>query len=66
MGKLGGFLEIERVGQPERDPRERVGDYREFLVAKPQEELAAESAGHEFEDGESTGGEGFVATERAA
>ena len=31
MGKLGGFLKYRRVEQPERDPRERVGDYREFM-----------------------------------
>jgi glutamate synthase (NADPH/NADH) small chain len=31
MGKLGGFLKYQRVEQPERDPRERVGDYREFM-----------------------------------
>ena len=35
-------------------------DYKRALA-----ELA-EDQGHEFEDGESTGGEGFVATERAA
>jgi glutamate synthase (NADPH/NADH) small chain len=33
MGKLGGFLKYDRVEQPERDPRERVGDYREFMGA---------------------------------
>ena len=31
MGKLGGFLKYGRVEQPERDPGERVGDYREFM-----------------------------------
>ena len=31
MGKLGGFLKYPRIEQPERDPRERVGDYREFM-----------------------------------
>ena len=31
MGKLGGFLKYRRVEQPERDPRERVGDFREFM-----------------------------------
>ncbi len=31
MGKLGGFLKFRRVEQPERDPLERVGDYREFM-----------------------------------
>src|ERR671927_1347344 len=31
MGKLGGFLEITRVDPPERDPRSRTADYREFV-----------------------------------
>jgi glutamate synthase (NADPH) small chain len=31
MGKLGGFLKYRRVEQPERDPGERVGDFREFM-----------------------------------
>ena len=31
MGKLGGFLKYRRIEQPERDPRERVGDFREFM-----------------------------------
>ena len=39
MGKLGGFLEVERAGQPERDPRERIGDYREFVNTLPVEGL---------------------------
>jgi glutamate synthase (NADPH) small chain len=39
MGKIGGFLEIQRVGQPERDPHERVRDYREFVHTLPAEGL---------------------------
>ena len=39
MGKLGGFLEVERVAQPERDPRERINDYREFVNTLPVEGL---------------------------
>jgi len=35
MGKLGGFLEVERAGQPERDPGQRIGDYREFVHTLP-------------------------------
>src|ERR687893_2808554 len=35
MGKPGGFLEIVRAAQPERDPRERVADYREFVETLP-------------------------------
>ena len=31
MGKIGGFLEITRVEQPERDPQRRTGDFREFV-----------------------------------
>jgi glutamate synthase (NADPH/NADH) small chain len=39
MGKLGGFLQIERHGIPQRDPRERAQDYKEFLLTRPTEEL---------------------------
>ena len=39
MGKLGGFLQIERHGIPQRDPRERAHDYKEFLLTRPVEEL---------------------------
>ena len=39
MGKLGGFLDIERVAAPERDPAVRVGDYREFVNQLPDGEL---------------------------
>jgi glutamate synthase (NADPH/NADH) small chain len=39
MGKLGGFLEVERVGQPERDPAQRVSDYHEFVHTLPEEGL---------------------------
>ena len=35
MGKLGGFLQIERHGIPQRDPRERAHDYHEFLLTRP-------------------------------
>jgi glutamate synthase (NADPH/NADH) small chain len=35
MGKIRGFLEFQRVAQPERDPRERIGDYREFAGTLP-------------------------------
>jgi glutamate synthase (NADPH) small chain len=44
MGKLGGFLEIERVEQPERDPRVRVGDYREFMQTLPVAGLREQGA----------------------
>ncbi|HTU15110.1 MAG TPA: glutamate synthase subunit beta [Solirubrobacterales bacterium] len=44
MGKLGGFLEIERVGIPYRDAKERVGDYSEFVVQRSDEEVAEQGA----------------------
>ncbi len=44
MGKLGGFLEIERHGPPQRDPAERVRDYHEFVLPRPVEELREQGA----------------------
>ncbi len=44
MGKLRGFLEFERQENPERDPRERVGDYREFVGTLPLVELQQQGA----------------------
>ncbi len=44
MGKLGGFLQIERHGIPYRDADERAHDYREFLVTRPTEELREQGA----------------------
>ena len=44
MGKLGGFLQIERHGIPYRDPDERARDYREFLITRPTEELREQGA----------------------
>ncbi len=44
MGKLGGFLQIERHGIPYRDPDERARDYREFLLTRPTEELREQGA----------------------
>jgi glutamate synthase (NADPH) small chain len=44
MGKLGAFLQIQRVGVPERDPHERVGDFREFVLQRPDHELALQGA----------------------
>jgi glutamate synthase (NADPH/NADH) small chain len=44
MGKPGGFLEIVRAAQPERDPRQRVGDYREFVETLPAEGLREQGA----------------------
>jgi glutamate synthase (NADPH) small chain len=44
MGKLGGFLQIERHGIPYRDSVERAHDYREFLLTRPVEELRDQGA----------------------
>jgi glutamate synthase (NADPH/NADH) small chain len=44
MGKLGGFLQIERRGIPQRDPVERAHDYREFQLTRPVEELQEQGA----------------------
>jgi glutamate synthase (NADPH) small chain len=44
MGELGAFLKVQRVGVPERDPRERVGDYKEFVKQRPDTELALQGA----------------------
>ena len=44
MGKLGGFLKVERHGIPQRDPAERVHDYREFQLALRVEELREQGA----------------------
>jgi len=44
MGKLGGFLEIERVENPERDPAARIADYREFVDTLDVPGLQAQGA----------------------
>jgi glutamate synthase (NADPH) small chain len=44
MGKLGGFLQIERHGIPQRDPHERAHDYKEFLLRRPVQELREQGA----------------------
>jgi glutamate synthase (NADPH) small chain len=44
MGKLGGFLDIERAEAPERDPRERIGDFHEFVESLPVEGLRRQGA----------------------
>src|SRR5436190_17316074 len=44
MGKLGAFLQIERHAIPQRDPRERAHDYREFLLTRPAVELREQGA----------------------
>src|SRR3954453_13820004 len=42
MGELGGFLKIERSNIPYREATERVADFQEFVVQRPDEELAAQ------------------------
>ncbi len=44
MGEIGGFLKIHRVGIPYKDPLERieVEPYREFMIQRSDEELAAQ------------------------
>jgi glutamate synthase (NADPH/NADH) small chain len=44
MGKLGAFLDIQRHGVPQRDPRTRVEDYREFMLTRPVGELQEQGA----------------------
>jgi glutamate synthase (NADPH/NADH) small chain len=44
MGKLGGFLQIDRHGIPQRDPHERAHDYQEFLLTRPVQELREQGA----------------------
>jgi glutamate synthase (NADPH/NADH) small chain len=44
MGKLGGFLQIERHGVPYRDAQERAHDYSEFQLVRPEPELREQGA----------------------
>jgi glutamate synthase (NADPH/NADH) small chain len=44
MGKIRGFLEYDRAEAPERDPRERVGDFREFVGTLPLAEIREQGA----------------------
>ncbi len=44
MGKVGGFLEIARVEQPERDPAKRTADFKEFVGTLPVEGLREQGA----------------------
>jgi glutamate synthase (NADPH/NADH) small chain len=44
VGELGAFLKIARSGSVQRDPCERVGDYREFVTPVPDAELRAQGA----------------------
>ena len=44
MGELGAFLMIHRVGFDKRDPRQRVGDYKQYFELQPEEELQRQGA----------------------
>ncbi|MBM3676272.1 MAG: glutamate synthase subunit beta [Actinobacteria bacterium] len=44
MGKLGGFLQIHRADPVERDPAERIGDYREFVRPLPVAQVREQGA----------------------
>ncbi|WP_051222220.1 glutamate synthase subunit beta [Conexibacter woesei] len=44
MGELGGFLKIDRSNVPYRDAAERVGDFKEFVVQRSDEELSGQGA----------------------
>src|SRR5712664_3900547 len=44
MGELGAFLRIKRAGVPQRDPRERANDYKEFMLQRPVPELQQQGA----------------------
>ena len=44
MGEVGAFLRIERVNNPERDPRERTADFREFVETLPVPQLQEQGA----------------------
>ena len=44
MGELGGFLRINRIAVPERDPSERVRDHAEIVERLPPHEVAAQGA----------------------
>jgi glutamate synthase (NADPH/NADH) small chain len=44
MGELRGFMRFEREEPVERDPHERVGDYREFVRPLPIERLRQQGA----------------------
>jgi glutamate synthase (NADPH/NADH) small chain len=44
MGELGAFLKLDRVDYGERDPKERVHDYHEFIETLSGEALAGQGA----------------------
>ena len=44
MGDPSGFLQIQRVPMPERDPRERVRDHKEIFGVLPEDQLRDQGA----------------------
>jgi glutamate synthase (NADPH) small chain len=44
MGELGAFLKIHRVGFDKRDPRRRVGDYKQYFALQSDAELQRQGA----------------------
>jgi glutamate synthase (NADPH/NADH) small chain len=44
MGELGAFLKVPRVENPEREPGERVADYKEFVGTLPISGLQEQGA----------------------
>ena len=44
MGKVTGFIEIDRIKQPTRPVRERVHDWHEVYLPYPREALAAQAS----------------------
>jgi glutamate synthase (NADPH/NADH) small chain len=44
MGKVGAFKQVGRVEAPERDPRARTGDMREFVGTLPLAELREQAS----------------------
>jgi len=44
MGRIGAFKKVARVEAPERDPRVRAGDFREFVGTLPLADLREQAA----------------------
>jgi glutamate synthase (NADPH/NADH) small chain len=44
MGRIGAFIKVPRRDPPEREPSERVGDFREFVGTLPLAELREQGA----------------------
>ena len=62
MGEQGAFLKIGRHGVPYRDPAERAKDFEEFMIRRPDDELAAQGAGQSLPV---NSGKLFVASSRS-